>query len=104
MHQDFKDLLRCFNAHRVKYLVVGGYAVFFHSQPRATGDIDLLVKADPASAKAVLAALRAFRAPLAGITEEDLATPSKFLRFGRPPVAADVLTHIEAWTSSPLGS
>ena len=27
MNSDFKDLLRLFNAHKVRYLVVGGYAV-----------------------------------------------------------------------------
>ena len=28
MYQDYKDLLSAFNAHGVKYLIVGGYAVF----------------------------------------------------------------------------
>ena len=27
MNSDFKDLLRIFNEHKVRYLVVGGYAV-----------------------------------------------------------------------------
>jgi hypothetical protein len=27
MNSDFRDLLRLFNAHKVRYLVVGGYAV-----------------------------------------------------------------------------
>jgi hypothetical protein len=31
----------------VRYLIVGGYAVSFHGQPRATKDSDLLIKADP---------------------------------------------------------
>jgi|SRR5438105_1578671 len=36
MFRDFKELLSAFNAQRVKYLIVGGYAVSFHAQPRAT--------------------------------------------------------------------
>jgi hypothetical protein len=36
MHQDFKELLSAFNAGQVRYLIVGGYAVSFHAQPRAT--------------------------------------------------------------------
>jgi hypothetical protein len=36
MFDDFKKLLSIFNAHSVKYLIVGGYAVSFHAQPRAT--------------------------------------------------------------------
>jgi len=40
MFDDFKELLSIFNAQKVKYLIVGGYAVSFHAQPRATKDID----------------------------------------------------------------
>ena len=36
MFPDFKELLLSFHAHRVKYLIVGGYAVSFHAQPRVT--------------------------------------------------------------------
>jgi hypothetical protein len=67
MYQDFKDLLSAFRAHSVKYLIVGGYAVSLHGQPRATKDLDLFIKADPTNAKAVYAALVAFGAPLADI-------------------------------------
>ncbi len=38
---DFKELLSAFNEHRVKYLIVGGYAVAVHAQPRATKDLDI---------------------------------------------------------------
>ena len=38
-NQDFNELLSIFNDHKVKYLVVEGYAVGFHSQPRATKDL-----------------------------------------------------------------
>ena len=50
MNQDHKDLLSAFHAHGVRYLIVGGYAVIFHSQPRFTKDIDLLISPDPAYA------------------------------------------------------
>jgi hypothetical protein len=46
MFDDFKELLSAFNAHSVEYLVVSGYAVSFHAQPRATKDLDLFIKAD----------------------------------------------------------
>lgn len=95
MFSDFKELLSAFNAHHVKYLIVGGYAVSFHAQPRATKDIDLFVKADSANARAVFTALSAFGAPLGGITVEDFADPQKFIRFGQEPVAIDILPHID---------
>ena len=39
MHRDFKELLSAFNEGHVKYLVVGGYAVSMHAEPRATKDL-----------------------------------------------------------------
>jgi hypothetical protein len=34
--EDLKQLLLAFNAHGVEYLVVGGWAVGFYSEPRST--------------------------------------------------------------------
>src|SRR4051794_38232446 len=95
MYPDFEDLLSSFHAHGVKYLIVGGYAVSFHAQPRATKDIDLLIKCDPANAKATFAALASFGAPLDNVDEQDLANPDQFLRLGREPVAIDILSRID---------
>ena len=57
MYPDFKELLSILNEHRVKYLVVGAYAVAIHAQPRATKDLDILVEADADNAAALFAAL-----------------------------------------------
>lgn len=51
MYPDFKELLSVLNEHRAKYLVVGAYAVSIHAQPRATKDLDILIKADAANAR-----------------------------------------------------
>ena len=94
MFPDFKELLSCFNAHRVKYLIVGGYAVSFYAQPRATKDLDIFIKADPQNAQTALDALRAFGAPLENLSISDLADPTNFIRFGREPIAIDLLPEI----------
>jgi hypothetical protein len=52
MHRDFKELLSGFNAEGVRYLIVGGYAVSFHAEPRATKDLDILIGADAENSKA----------------------------------------------------
>src|SRR5262245_63320754 len=64
MFPDFKDLIALLNKHEVKYLVVGGYAVARHAQPRATKDLDILIQTTPKNAAAVYAALAEFGAPL----------------------------------------
>jgi hypothetical protein len=82
MFDDFKELLSIFNDQKVKYLIVGGYAVSLHAQPRATKDIDLLIQPAPANGKAVYAALKKFGAPLAGLTAADFIERDKFVPHG----------------------
>ncbi|MCU1237577.1 MAG: hypothetical protein JWP63_5544 [Candidatus Solibacter sp.] len=52
MYPDFKELLSVLNTHGGRHLIVGGYAVSFHAQPRATKDIDLFVQPDLLNAEA----------------------------------------------------
>jgi hypothetical protein len=94
MYPDFKELLSVLNAHSVKYLVVGAYAVSVHAQPRATKDLDIWVKPDLENAKAIYAALREFGAPLEGLTIADFAERGPFFHMGREPVAVDILTEL----------
>lgn len=92
--QDFKELLSAFNEHRVKYLVVGGYAVAVHAQPRATKDLDLFVQPDIRNADAVFNALAKFGAPLAGLKPEDFTSPASFFRMGSAPQMVEIIPHI----------
>jgi len=94
MYQDYKDLLSAFHAHGVKYLIVGGYAVIFHSQPRFTKDLDFFIKADAANAQATYAALAEFGAALQDIRPEELADRGSFFRFGHDPRGFDILPDI----------
>ncbi len=54
VQEDFKELLALFNEQSVEYLIVGGYALAFHGAPRFTGDLDILVRPDPANADRIL--------------------------------------------------
>ena len=91
---DFKDLLKHFNDYHVKYLVIGGYAVIKYTEPRYTKDLELWVRADHENASAVFQALRAFGAPLIGMTEDDFAHEGYFYQMGVPPVRVDILMSI----------
>jgi len=57
---DFKDFLKLLNAHRVEYLLIGGYAVGYHGYPRATADMDIWVARTPENARKLLTVLRDF--------------------------------------------
>jgi hypothetical protein len=58
LHRDFKDFLKLLNSHKVKYLLVGGYAVGFHGYPRATADLDLWIQMDENNAQKIVKAIQ----------------------------------------------
>jgi hypothetical protein len=41
LNSDFKQLLSILNEAQGRYLIVGGYAVIEHTEPRYTKDLDL---------------------------------------------------------------
>lgn len=94
VNSDFSDLLRIFNARKVRYLVIGGYAVVQYAEPRFTKDLDLVVGTDRANAEAVYAALHEFGAPLTGLTPADFAEDGFFFQMGVPPIRVDVMMGI----------
>ncbi len=94
-NQDFNELLSIFNGHHVKYLVVGGYAVGFHAQPRATKDLDLFIQPDPGNGAAVYAALAEFGAPLEGLAPDDFVERGSFFRMGHAPLMIELLPEIK---------
>jgi hypothetical protein len=95
MTRNYLELLKSLHAHNVKYLIVGGYAVSLHSQPRATKDLDLFLQTDPENAKAAFEALAEFGMALQGVSVSDFTNPGMFLQFGRAPEAVDVLMKID---------
>jgi hypothetical protein len=102
--EDLKQLLLAFNAHGVEYLVVGGWAVGFYSEPRSTKDIDLFIRSGVKNSEAVFRALAEFGAPLAGLTPLDFRdSPNSIFQLGFTPARADILQSIdgvnfdEAW-------
>jgi hypothetical protein len=95
MHSDLLDILRVFSQYKVEYLIVGGYAVAFHAEPRFTKDLDILVRASQENARRVFQALRAFGAPLSGLTEKDFEQEKYWYQIGTPPVRVDILMSID---------
>lgn len=91
---DFRDLLFELNAAEVRYLVVGAYAVVFHTRPRYTKDLDLWIEATPDNAARAWRALAAFGAPMKGVTPADLCDPSVVFQVGVEPNRVDVLTSV----------
>ena len=71
MERDFKDLLSTLNEGGVRYLIVGGYAVIKHTEPRYTKDLDIWVSRDKRNAEQLFKSLQTFGAPLKGLSPAD---------------------------------
>jgi predicted nucleotidyltransferase len=95
-NEDFLDMLRALDGAKVEHVVVGAHALAAHGVPRATGDLDILIRASPQNAPKVLEALRAFGAPLDehSIGETDFTKPDLVYQIGLPPRRIDLLTGI----------
>jgi len=94
MEQNLKELLFALNRNHVRYVIIGGYAVFVHAQPRMTKDLDVFIESSPENALALYKALTEFGAPLAELTVEDFHTPTVCVRLGNPPYCFDILQQI----------
>lgn len=100
---DFRELLKLFEKHNVRYLIVGGYAVMKYSEPRFTKDLDIFIATDQNNAVGVFSALKEFGAPLENLSIDDFAHKGYFYQMGRPPLRIDIMMSIpgiefdEAW-------
>jgi hypothetical protein len=93
--RDFRELLESFNASKVEYAIVGGYALAFHGAVRATEDIDLYVRPTEANSHRIMAALEAFGFGQAGLKAQDFQKAGQIIQLGYPPVRIDLVTSIE---------
>lgn len=91
LHPDLIDLLTEFAKSEAEYLVIGGWAVGVHSEPRFTKDLDLLIGTSPENLDRVVDALKAYGAPPALVDEVRTMTPEEFVFFGVPPARIDLL-------------
>jgi hypothetical protein len=94
VQEDYRDLLRSLNAHGVKYVIVGAYALAHHGAPRATGDLDILIDSTEDNARLVICALKDFGFESPDLCAEDLREPESVIQLGVPPVRVDLITSL----------
>ena len=92
LNEDYRDMLHALSDEKVKFLLVGAYAMAAHGYPRATMDIDIWVMPSLQNADAVLRALRRFGAPLHNLTKEDLQKDGTIFQIGVAPRRIDIIT------------
>lgn len=92
---DYEELLKLFNKHKVKYCIVGAFAVAYYSLPRYTKDIDILVEPSAENGRKIMKALKDFGFASLKLSEKDFIQEKEVIQLGYEPVRIDLLTSIE---------
>ncbi|HAG83052.1 MAG TPA: hypothetical protein DCL61_18290 [Cyanobacteria bacterium UBA12227] len=92
LNQDFKEFIEFLNKYKVRYLVIGGYAVALHGHPRYTKDLDIWIEMEPKNAQRLIDALTEFGFGSIGLAPEDFLTPDQVIQLGYPPNRIDLVT------------
>ncbi|MCX5686924.1 MAG: hypothetical protein NTW09_05675 [Candidatus Omnitrophica bacterium] len=95
VQKDYEELLRLFNKHKVRYCLVGAYAIAFYGIPRFTKDMDILIEPAVDNAKRILKALNDFGFKSVKLKEADFNKSGKVIQLGYEPIRIDLLTSID---------
>lgn len=110
MEKDYEEFLRLLNRNKVRYCIVGSYAVAVHSVPRYTKDIDIWVEPGRGNAEKIIAVLREFGFGALNLNADDFASKGKIVQLGYEPVRIDLITSIpgcsfaRAWKTRRVGT
>jgi hypothetical protein len=88
-------MLQILLEEEVKFIIVGAYALSAHGYPRATGDIDVWVKAEKENSKKIMKSLIRFGAPLQNVSEKDFQQKDIIFQIGIVPRRIDIITSID---------
>lgn len=91
---DFKEFLKLLKEHKVRYLLIGGYAVGFHGYPRATADMDIWVAIHPENANKIVTVLKEFGFDLPELSPQLFLQEKQIIRMGVPPIKLEICTSI----------
>ena len=109
VEKDFEELLRFFRRRKVRYCIVGAFAVGFHAISRYTKDMDILVEPTEENGKKICWALKDFGFGSLKITPKDFSRKGSFIQLGVEPVRVDLITSIvgvsfeQAWMNRRRG-
>jgi hypothetical protein len=110
VEKDYEELFKFLNRHKVKYCIIGAYAVAFYVKPRFTKDIDILVEPSEENSKRIVRALNDFGFKSLKLSSKDFRTKGKIIQLGCEPLRVDFLTSVQgcsfkkAWEDRMIGA
>ena len=89
---EFKEFIQLLNSEKVKYLIIGGWAVNLYGNPRVTADIDFFVSMESKNVDRILAAYKKFG--MNNVPREHFNIKGNVVRLGFPPTRIELITGI----------
>lgn len=109
VEKDYEELLKLFNKNRVRYCIVGAFAVAFYARPRYTKDIDILVDPEIENGRRIVKALNEFGFESLRLSARDFSKKSKIIQLGYEPLRMDIITSLagspfkRVWKNKTIG-
>ena len=91
LNKDFREFIELLNSKKVKYLLVGGYAIAFHGHPRYTKDLDIWLEMSEENADAMMQVLENFGFGDVDVSKEDFLNKGMVVQLGYPPNRIDLI-------------
>lgn len=93
--QDMVDFILFLKKHKVRFVLVGGFAVSYYGYVRTTQDIDVLVFPSPANAKKMIKVLKNFGFGGIGFSQVVFEKEGTAIHLGAEPNRIDILTSLK---------
>jgi len=90
----FRDFITQLNAHKVEYMLIGGFAMGAYGHMRGTNDLDIFINATDENAERAMNACLAYGIDKNEVQKEMFITP-KMIGIGQPPLRIEVLKKLD---------
>ena len=101
---DMLEFIGLLGKHRVKYALVGGFAVIYYGYPRSTQDLDVLINPSTKTAEKMLKVLYEFGFGGVGFSAGLFEREGTAIHLGVEPNRIDILTSLKGVANSRIFS
>jgi len=98
VEKDYEEFIGLLNKNRVKYCIVGSFALAIHAKPRYTKDLDIFVEPTKENVERIIVALKEFGFELENLSGKDFTNKNQVVQLGYEPVRIDILTSLTGCT------